>query len=132
MKKLNGKLFAAALAIALMSTVTLADPGSQIDSFKEEGHKLSWKEAFLKAPIAETDLSSSILSEDELYYDDDSDDEDYMVKTRVAQQKTAQQHAVDAEKASSSASGFWGKVQTVLAPIANWFKTALSSFVSVR
>ncbi len=131
MKKLNGKLFAATLSIALMSTGALADSGNQIETFEQKGHKLSWQEAFLKAPIAETDLSSSI-SEKDLMYSDDSDDEDYMVKTRVAQQKAAQQYAVDAEKASSSASGFWGKVQTVFAPIANWFKTVLSSFVFVR
>ena len=132
MKKLNGKLFAATLSIALMSTGALADSGNQIETFEQKGHKLSWQEAFLKAPIAEHDLTSSILSEDELCYREDSDDEDYMVKTRVAQQKAAQQYAVDAEKASSSPSGFWGKVQTVFAPIANWFKNALSSFVFVR
>lgn len=129
MKKLNGKLSAAALAIALMSTVTLADQGNQIEALEREGHSLSWKEAFLKAPIAETDLSSSI-SEKDLIYSDDSDDEGDTVKTRVVRQKAAQQYGIDAEKASPS--GFWGKIQTVFAPIANWFKTVLSSFVSVR
>lgn len=55
-----------------------------------------------------------------------------MVKTRITQQKAAQHYVVDAEKVSGSPSGFWGKVQTAFAPIANWFKTALSSFVFVR
>lgn len=116
MGKLNRKLSVAAVAMALVSTATLAED-------KQQNVAPSWKARFEKAQPQE-DLSKSVT---QVFYDDESDSDEDTKVAKVAQQNKAK--AMAAEKSTSeSVTGFWGRVTSFFAPLTKWW----NSLVFVR
>ena len=103
MEQVNGKLFTAMLAVALMSTGVFAGE--------------DWESAYNNSPTRtrrhQEDLTRSITLED-LRYGYDSDDEKETVRTRVAQQT---QRTGQAERPISQPLTIWSKIRSAL----GWF-----------
>ena len=103
MEQVNGKLFTAMLAVALMSTGVFASE--------------DWESAYNNSPTRtrrqKEDLTRSITFDD-LRYSNDSDDEEVTVRTRVSQQT---QRTAQAERPISQPLTIWSKIRSAL----GWF-----------
>ena len=106
MGKLNRKLSVAAVAMALVSTATLAEDKQNVAP--------SWKARFEKAQPQE-DLSKSVT---QVFYDDESDSDEETKVAKVAQQNNAKTMAAE-KNASESVTRFLGRVKSFFAPITN-------------
>ena len=104
MEQVNGKLFTAMLAVALMSTGVFASE--------------DWEDAYKQSPTRtrrhqEEDLKSSITFAN-LKYGCNSDDEETTVRAKVAQQT---QRTAQAERPTSQPLTIWSKIRSAL----GWF-----------
>jgi hypothetical protein len=129
MKKLNKKLSVTTLAMALVSTVAVANVDAEMRSV-EGGHKLSWEEALRNAPIASADemkkfdLAKTVRLQD-LIYTEKSDAPRDEIKAKLAEKAAAEKKL----NQTSWSTSLWSKAKllwTVTLSVAKWTRSLIA------